>query len=435
MRGENRLHIGEISATRRQFARGTLTFGTASILSRSSERVAATNDGTKQLWRFETDDWVLSSPTIVGGSVYVGSDDLTVYSIDAETGQKRWQFRADGEITSSPTVVDGTVVIGGKFSNVYALSAETGDEYWRFGTGGAVLSSPAVADETVFVGSTDSKGHVYAIDLETGQLRWQTKTQDQSWTPIVVDGNVYVGSMEWHGEGIFYSLDAESGDVQWQQTIGGWRLPAPIVSESTVYVTNDKEGELYALDNSSGTVQWKISVGSEPTAPTMFGETIFVGDADSHLYAFDATTGEEMWRYETGGEVNSSPTVAGDTVFFGSDDNNVYALDRETGSLHWSFKTGGRVTSSPTVVDGIVFVGSWDGSVYALDAGVSGSSEDSRINQGAYGHHHSFIGNRPQQINVETDSVETSGPGFGIAAGLFGIGAGGLLVNRYTNSR
>src|SRR5947207_2285217 len=43
-------------------------------------------------WRFDTGDGVYSSPAVVGGVVYVGSDDRNVYALDAATGQERWRF-------------------------------------------------------------------------------------------------------------------------------------------------------------------------------------------------------------------------------------------------------------------------------------------------------------------------------------------------------
>jgi len=75
------------------------------------------------------------------------------------------------------------------------------------------------------------------------------------------------------------------------------------------------------------------------------------------------------------------------TVFVGSWDGNVYALDADDGTEQWAFQTGNAVSNSPTVVDGTVFVGSGDGNVYALEAGVSGSSEGSRVMLGTLGHH------------------------------------------------
>lgn len=73
-----------------------------------------------------------------------------------------WTFETGGEIYSSPTVVGGLLYIGSSDSNLYALDARTGNEQWRYSTGGAVTSSPIVVDGTVYVGSNDS--HLHAVD-------------------------------------------------------------------------------------------------------------------------------------------------------------------------------------------------------------------------------------------------------------------------------
>jgi tRNA A-37 threonylcarbamoyl transferase component Bud32 len=63
-------------------------------------------------------------------------------------------------------------------------------------------------------------------------------------------------------------------------------------------------------------------------------------------------------------------------------------VDAETGEEQWRFtEPSDGVYSSPTVVDGTVYVGSQDGNLYAVDAGVSGSSEGSRVMLGTLGHH------------------------------------------------
>ena len=82
---------------------------------------------------------------------------------------------------------------------------------------GGVFSSPAVVDGVVYVGSHDS--YVYALDADSGQLRWRYETG--FWvrsSPTVVDGVVYVGSYDDY----VYALDAGSGQLRWRYEMGGW---------------------------------------------------------------------------------------------------------------------------------------------------------------------------------------------------------------------
>jgi serine/threonine-protein kinase len=107
-------------------------------------------------------------------SVYIGSFDHVVYSLNASTGVERWGKRTGNFVESSPDVVNGTVYIGSDDHHVYALNTSTGTLLWSFTSKGAVYSSPDVVNGTVYVGSLDD--YVYALNASTGVLLWRFKT-------------------------------------------------------------------------------------------------------------------------------------------------------------------------------------------------------------------------------------------------------------------
>ncbi len=112
---------------------------------------------------------VSGAPTVANGVVYVGSEDQSVYAIDAATGERRWSYATTGQIVrSSPTVVDGTLYIGSDDKNLYAIDAVTGNTKWVYQTTGKVRSTPAVANAVVYVGSADN--FVHAVSAQTGAL-------------------------------------------------------------------------------------------------------------------------------------------------------------------------------------------------------------------------------------------------------------------------
>jgi outer membrane protein assembly factor BamB len=64
----------------------------------------------------------MSSPTVVGGVVYVGTHiGYFVYAIDARTGGEKWRFATEGWVDSSPYVAGGIVYVGSNDGYVYAL--------------------------------------------------------------------------------------------------------------------------------------------------------------------------------------------------------------------------------------------------------------------------------------------------------------------------
>jgi len=96
-------------------------------------RYDATNTGTAaeetgptaavtERWTFGTGDAVKSSPAVVDGTVYVGSDGGSVYALDAADGTEQWSTKFEmASVDSSPAVVDGTVYVGSDDGTVYAL--------------------------------------------------------------------------------------------------------------------------------------------------------------------------------------------------------------------------------------------------------------------------------------------------------------------------
>ena len=86
---------------------------------------------------------------------------------------------------SSPAVVDGMVFVGSNDHNVYALNQSTGAKIWNYSTGARVISSPAVVNGVVFVGVDNSHfgsvGGVFALNQTTGNQIWNF-TINRIWT-------------------------------------------------------------------------------------------------------------------------------------------------------------------------------------------------------------------------------------------------------------
>lgn len=362
------------------------------------------------VWDFETGDDVRSSPTIVDGTVYVGSNDSHLYAIDAETGEEQWRFKTGDAVDSSPAVVDGSVYVASRDRRVYAVDATTGTERWRFEVGTPrtiesefsrqkLVSSPTVVEESVIVGSRDS--FVYSLDKNDGERNWRTQTGWQvSASPVVHSNSIFVES----NDGRAYSLNFATGKINWTFDTGRSRdaKASPTLVDGSVYAGIG--AKLYSLNSTNGLDQWSLNDYSYISTPTVFDDKLFRGGKNGEVYAARLppkqeegvhAEGEKVWNYETREYVNSSPTVAESTVFVGSSDGDIYALGMSEGDRQWSFSTEDPVRSSPTVVDGILYVGSDDGSVYALDTGLEGSSEGTRVGLGTLGHHHTWDGTMP----------------------------------------
>jgi outer membrane protein assembly factor BamB len=298
-------------------------------------------------WTTATGGRVLSSPTLDNGTLYVGSEDGSVYALDAGTGAIRWTASIGAPVDSTPAVAGGIVYVGAQDGNVHALDAADGALLWSTDLGTLIDASPTVANGLVYVGGLDAT--LYALDA------------------VATSTDVYAGS----NSGSLYAFDAATGLTRWVKS-GKLFYWCPQVSGTVVYVgvvSTLEAGTVEAYNANTGKRLWVTATTNiDPTCPSVSGGVAYVGSADGQVYAINASTGATQWHTATGDQIYSSPAVSGGVVYAGSDDHNLWALEASTGGVLWTASTGGEVISSPTIGTGLVYVGSADGNIYAFPA-------------------------------------------------------------------
>ena len=84
-------------------------------------KTKALHELTNLKWKFKTEDMVSSSPAVVDGVVYFGSEDGYLYAVNKNTGQEKWKFKTEDMVSSSPAVLDGVVYFGSGDGYLYVL--------------------------------------------------------------------------------------------------------------------------------------------------------------------------------------------------------------------------------------------------------------------------------------------------------------------------
>jgi outer membrane protein assembly factor BamB len=314
-----------------------------------------------------------SSPAIVGGVAYVGSDDGNVYAVNATTGAVLWTFRTGGAVDSSPAVAGGVVYIGSNDATVYALNASTGAKVWSFTTGSKVTASPLVANGIVYVGSRD--GVLYALRASGGTVAWKTSKIWTMWNgPALANGVLYVET----DQSKLFAFDAATGTQTWSATLGGRGRSSPAVVGGVVYTGCD-DGRVYAFNATTGALKWKTGVlpGVAPvlvrSSPAVWNGMVYVstlegvpGNANGHAYAFNASTGAQAWVQGFSDMSGVSPAVANGMVFTAEYGHQAYAMDAMRGTKLWKsgFTTFLGITDGPAVVNGNLYFLNIDGYLY-----------------------------------------------------------------------
>ncbi len=192
----------------------------------------------------------------------------------------------------------------------------------------------------------DGKGQVFALDAQTGQLRWPKpfRTEARIWSSPVVDANrVYVASQDHH----LYAIARDSGNQAWRFPADNTNVDAlvgsPTISNGVVYV-GSFNGNLYAVDAQTGQLKWTYHAqASLWDGPAISDGMLYFGDLSGNLYALDAATGQNVkWTAKLEGGVKATPLVQDGTVYVGTDGRHMYALNQETGQFAWPAPFIGR---------------------------------------------------------------------------------------------
>jgi outer membrane protein assembly factor BamB len=336
------------------------------------------------LWNFSTTGAVTSSPSMVEGRVYVGSQDKNVYCLDALNGSLIWKFATDGRIESSPAVVNEKVYIQPDDGYVYCLKANDGTLVWKRSVGGyieanfasliLVRSSPTVVNGRVYIGSIDT--NVYCLDANNGSALWTFKTQGYiTSSAAVVEGAVYITSQE-PDSGALYKLDAYNGNVIWKKDLpyyitlgGGTDLHgSPVVAGGVVFASSNIEA-YYAIDAATGDTLWtyRDEVAREliVCSPVYYNGQVFLIDKYS-IVCVDATNGKPLWSTFLNEELYLSPSFADGKLYVVTDQRSVYVLNATNGERLSRFETSSNSWSAPSLYDGKLYVGNNDWNVYCL---------------------------------------------------------------------
>jgi outer membrane protein assembly factor BamB len=346
-------------------------------------------------WKFTTNGSVLSSPTIVDGIVYLGSQDKNIYAVGAWSGNLLWSFATKATVESSVAVVNGKVYTGGDDGNVYCLDAYSGNLIWTTPVNGnmqgtfstiVMKSSPAVSDGVVYIGSMD--GNMYALDANSGNVVWKTATLGPiENSPSVSDGAVFFTSHE-PTTGMLYKLDAANGATIWTRSIpyvpvfiGGTELLGSTSVADGMVFTSSNVITYYAVSEATGEVLWNFTNKDAGefiyNAPIyMNGQVILIDKFN--IACLNANTGKVVWSFYTGDELYVAPTYADGKVYDVTSQRHIFVLDAtNNGEKLETTDMPSSSWSSPTIANNMLYIGCNDWNLYAFRENITSQASAS----------------------------------------------------------
>jgi len=313
-----------------------------------------------------TDEQFLNlAPAVVGSRVYVADRDGSVWAVELEDGKTVWHTRTGLALSAGVGVgnIAGLALVGTSEGQLAALDLETGEPRWQVDVSSEVLSVPQVVDGVVVVQTVD--GNITGLDAETGERRWihdrsvPVLTLRGSSTPLVQSGVALAG----FASGKLVALDTASGRDLWEVPVavarGRTELQRivdvdanPVLKDGVLYSTS-YQGQLVAISLRNGQMLWKRDM-SAYAGLAVDSSQVFVSDASSDLWALDRRSGRALWKQDALLHRSlTGPAVVDTYVGVGDFEGYVHVLSSIDGSIAGRTRVDSKgIAAAPVTVFG-----------------------------------------------------------------------------------
>jgi outer membrane protein assembly factor BamB len=361
------------------------------------------NDQPKLRVKFSDGSTVITLVNILEGAnseivktTQPGTNENAAISTTKNSPKIEWVKNLGGNIfMTSPLITENLVISATTDDNmaldaaICALDRVTGEVAWKFNTHNSVKNNLHLYNGVVF--AADVEGFVYAIDAQSGELKWEKPLRQNIIQYPYTQGVVVSRGVVYAGQGYYLTaLDAASGEVLWVNT--HWRgdvgtVANPIVDEANnILLTAAYWTGRFAHDATTGKLIWEKRDGDTRYAdnsPVLFDGKFYYA-SPGFITEVDPMSGEELMKFKIDYRINSNsrPLVTEKYYITGTTDKGVVAYDRSNGYKElWNFKTNPAllytapytkdfqmtVDGGVALKDNNLYFGANDGYIYCID--------------------------------------------------------------------
>ncbi len=280
----------------------------------------------ERIWETDTGLSLSGGPGVGSGLVVVGDSAGGVVALSRADGAVAWRARLTSEVLSAPAVGERIVAVRTVDGKLHGLDTASGARIWVYDRTVPALSlrgtsAPVIAGEAVVAGF--DSGHLAAISLDDGQLRWefqvavptgQTELErlaDMDADPVVADGTVYAVAFQ----GRVAAFDLRTGRPLWQRDLSSHAGIG--IGRRLIYVT-DEESHVWAFDRGTGASLWRQDglARRGVTRPVELGDHVVVADSEGYVHWLGIDDGRFAARSRAGGGAVTAPPVTGESAVY-----------------------------------------------------------------------------------------------------------------------
>lgn len=210
--------------------------------------------------------------------------------------------------------------------------------------------NPVVSGNKVFV-AIFAPGAVCCLAKRTGELLWQTCLNSYAGSAVIfADGILFATSCR-----TLYALDPETGEIRWEFTPhsqpGEWIYSQPAVCAGRVFV-GDRCGDFHCLDTTTGKALWgrrtSRARNNQVNATALIaGSRVVTVNNDGAVACYATRTGQTIWRQLVDGACTGEVLRMGNRAVVGA--SSLYALDLSTGAVRLEIGFPDKTVTSVTI--------------------------------------------------------------------------------------
>ena len=254
------------------------------------------------------------------------------YKLDLNSGKVLWTKQKSSPFNSQIKSYNNNFYLIDSNNVLRSISVIDGEENWKVKTDSFIIQSKKrlsivlTSDNVFFINKV---GDITAVDISTGNLLWQTPTQDTA---------VHAGS-----------FSVSNSDL--------------VLDKRTLFVSNNKNG-FFSIDIMGGVINWKQDLLSI-TRPIIIQNLIFTVTLDGKLVVLEKKTGkiiritnlfENLKKKDKENIFANGFVIGKKNIYLSTNNGKLFLIDILTGKTLKIIKVDNQNISGPFVVNNFLYL-------------------------------------------------------------------------------
>ena len=293
---------------------------------------------------------------------------------------ENWEKKFKGENNLNnfiPAFSGGSLFFVDQEGNVSNMDIESGEVLWETELKTTISAGIVAGFGKLFL--SDDQGNLISLDQEDGSILWKSFAGGEVLANVAVDAGLVIVKT---GSGFLNAFNIESGYEEWSYrsqtpnlTVRG--SSSPVIDDNIVYATFDN-GRIGAFNLKTGLPIWDGAISftegvseldnliDADSSPVIEGNRIYTVNFQGNLSVLDAAQRRTVWESKESSFYE--PIILRGVLGILSADSKISTYSSRTFEDSWKLEEYAlRELSNPETFKGYIIVGDLEGYIHAID--------------------------------------------------------------------